>query len=222
MTRRHWGLGAAMLALAGMFAAWPGADSAPGDAAVAEERAARPSPPPHAALVALPPAPPSVQDLARPWRERVLVAEDLPSQVDEGEGTRVRPRRAPSESRRRVVQALRGAREPGLRREAVLAVLRSSGESHEPWTERARAALATWRRRVEEDVLPVQVEPPHCFAAGCVTRVTFPDKDSLQESYRRAPEWRLGAPGAHLQLPPERLASGEFIATWLVLPPDAP
>jgi len=209
-----------MLALAGVFAAWPG--PAPDDAAVAEGRAARPAPPPHAAVVAHPPAPPRALDLARPRREGVLVAEGLPSQVDEGVGTRVRPRRTPSESRRRLVQALRGAREPELRREAVLDVLRSSGESHAPWTEQARAALDTWRRRVEEDVLPVQVAPPHCYAAGCVTRVTFPDKDSLEESYRRAPEWRLGAPGAHLQLPPERLASGELVATWLVLPPDAP
>ncbi|MCP3099750.1 hypothetical protein LZ198_12820 [Myxococcus sp. K15C18031901] len=221
MTRRHWGLGAAMLALAGMLAAWPGPRDAPHDVA-AHEAHDVPSPPLTPTPVRVLAAPPPGADTARPQREPALVPQVLPTEADTSEVTQVRPRRGASEERQRVVQALRSARAPDVRRETVLSVVRASGESQAAWTGQARAALETWRRRVEEEVLPVQAEPPHCFAAGCVARVTFPDKDSFEASFRRTPEWRLGAPGAHLQLPPERLTSGEVIATWLVLPPDAP
>jgi hypothetical protein len=123
----------------------------------------------------------------------------------------------------RVVKALRGEYPtPDTRREAVLAELAASGAAAGPWVEEARAALDTWRARVEADVLPVRAEPPRCFAAGCVTRVTFPDAASFEEAFGRTAELRLGAPGAHLQLPPERLPSGEVAASWLVLRPEAP
>ncbi len=134
-----------------------------------------------------------------------------------------RARRQPSETRVRVVKALRGEHPtPEARRDAVLSELAVSGPSAEPWTEDARAALDTWRARVEADVLPVRAEPPRCFAAGCVSRVTFPDAASFEEAFQRTAELRLGTGGAHLQLPPERLSSGEVVASWVVLRPDTP
>ncbi|WP_253816022.1 hypothetical protein [Myxococcus xanthus] len=80
-------------------------------------------------------------------------------------------------------------------------------------------ALAKWHAQVEADVLPVQAEPPRCFVAGCVARVTIPDRDSFQESFRRTADLRLGEGTTHMQLPPERRASGEVVAAWLVLRP---
>lgn len=134
-----------------------------------------------------------------------------------------RSRRTPPAQRLRLVTALRGTYSaPDARRDAVLAELTASGESHEPWTEQARAALAQWHAQVETDVLPVQAEPPRCFAAGCVARVTFPDGDSFQESFRRTADLRLGEGTTHMQLPPERRASGEVVAAWLVLRPATP
>lgn len=136
----------------------------------------------------------------------------------------VRARRPPSEPRLRVVQALRGAAPgPAARREAVLASLVASGESQAPWTQQAREALDLWRQQVTTSVLPVQSsEAPRCFAAGCVSRVTFPDAASFEAAFRLTPELRLPGGSAHLQLPAEHLASGEVSAAWVVLPPDVP
>ena len=128
----------------------------------------------------------------------------------------------PPAARLPLVKALR-ARHPDAdaRREAVLAELMATGESQEPWTAHARDALARWQAQVESDVLPVAATPARCFAAGCVTRVTFPDAESFQESFRRTADLQLGEGSAHMQLPPERRASGEVVATWLVLRPAA-
>lgn len=137
--------------------------------------------------------------------------------------TPVRARRPTSESRLRLVQALRGApSEPGARREAVLASLVASGESQAPWTHQAREALDLWRQQVTTSVLPVQAQAARCFVAGCVTRVTFPDAASFDVAIGLTPELRLPGGSAHLQLPAEHLASGEVSAAWVVLPPDAP
>jgi hypothetical protein len=122
-----------------------------------------------------------------------------------------------------VVTALRGEHPtPDTRRDAVLAALAASGSGTEPWMEEARAALDTWRARVEADVLPVRAEPPRCFAAGCVARVTFPDAASFEEAFGRTASLQLGTGSTHLQLPPERLPSGEVAASWVVLRPEAP
>jgi hypothetical protein len=122
-----------------------------------------------------------------------------------------------------LVRALRGEYpSPAERRDAVLAELVASGESTEPWTGNARAALDAWRAQVEADVLPVHAEPSRCFAAGCVARVVFPEAASFEESFRLTSRRRLGSPGAHLQLPPEHLPTGEVVATWVVLRPDTP
>ncbi|NPC82290.1 hypothetical protein HPC49_29235 [Pyxidicoccus fallax] len=121
------------------------------------------------------------------------------------------------------MKALRGEHAtPEQRRDAVLAELAATGDSSEPWTADARAALETWRSRVDEEVLPVRAEPARCFAAGCVARVTFPDAHSFEASFQRTASLRLGAAGSHLQLPPERMPSGEVVASWVVLRPDAP
>ncbi|GHG80319.1 hypothetical protein GCM10012319_33180 [Comamonas sp. KCTC 72670] len=119
-----------------------------------------------------------------------------------------------------MVKALRTKHpNPGARREAVLAELMATGESHEPWTAHARDPLARWQAQVESDVLPVTAAPARCFAAGCVTRVTFPDDASFQEAFRRTADLQLGEGSAHMQLPPEHRASGEVVAAWLVLRP---
>lgn len=141
----------------------------------------------------------------------------------EPEATPARARRPLSETRVRVVTALRGEHPtPDTRREAVLAELAASGSGAEPWMEDARGALTTWRARVEADVLPVRAEPPRCFAAGCVARITFPDAASFDEAFSRTAELPLGTGSAHLQLPPERLPSGEVAASWVVLRPEGP
>ena len=134
-----------------------------------------------------------------------------------------RSRRTPPAERLPLVKALRGTYPaPEARRDAVLAELTASGASHEPWTEQARVALAKWHAQVEANVLPVQAEPPQCFAAGCVARVTFPDGDSFLESFRRTADLQLGEGTTHMQLPPERQPSGEVVAAWLVLRPATP
>ncbi|MFP2932624.1 hypothetical protein ACLESO_47255, partial [Pyxidicoccus sp. 3LG] len=139
------------------------------------------------------------------------------------EATQARARRKLPETRLRVVKALRGAHAtPDARREAVLAELTASGDSGEPWTADARSALDAWRTRVGEDVLPVRAEPPRCYSAGCVARVTFPDAASFDAAFERTSELKLDTASARLQLPPERLASGEVVASWVVLRPDAP
>ncbi|MCP3059191.1 hypothetical protein LXT21_10445 [Myxococcus sp. K38C18041901] len=135
----------------------------------------------------------------------------------------VRARRPLSESRKLLVQALRGApAEPNARRSAVLASLESTGVSQEPWTAGAREALDAWRQRMTTSIQPVEAEPPRCFAAGCVTRVTFPDAATHDAAFRLTPELRLPGNAAHLQLPAEHLASGQVLATWVVLRPDTP
>ncbi|WP_426735276.1 hypothetical protein [Myxococcus faecalis] len=134
-----------------------------------------------------------------------------------------RARRPLPESRKLLVQALREApADPKARRDAVLASLESSGVSQEPWTAGAREALDTWRQRMATSIQPVEAEPPRCFAAGCVTRVTFPDAATHDAAFRLTPELRLPGNAAHLQLPAEHLASGQVLATWVVLRPDTP
>jgi hypothetical protein len=126
-----------------------------------------------------------------------------------------------TQSRRRIVVALRAKHSSELaRREAVLTEIVSSGESQEPWTEPARMALVQWRQEIETAVLPVQVAAPRCYAAGCLSHVTFPDFASYEEAQRRTPTLQLGAVGPHLHLPPERLPSGEVLASWAVLRPE--
>jgi hypothetical protein len=134
---------------------------------------------------------------------------------------RDRERRVLHDTRVRLVKALRADHPtPQARRDAVLAELTASGDSAEPWTQDARAALDTWHARIGQDVRPVTAEPSHCYAAGCLTRVTFPDEASFRDAWERTSRLSPGARGAHLQLPPEHLASGEVRVPWLVLRPD--
>ncbi|WP_228559195.1 MULTISPECIES: hypothetical protein [unclassified Myxococcus] len=90
-------------------------------------------------------------------------------------------------------------------------------------------AVAAWLHRPVE--LPSQTAEPKAStslaqaptARPCsVARVTFPDSDSFQESFRRTADLRLGEGTTHMQLPPERRASGEVVAAWLVLRPATP
>ncbi|MGE6760185.1 hypothetical protein ACQKGO_19375 [Corallococcus interemptor] len=134
---------------------------------------------------------------------------------------RDRERRVLPDTRVRLVRALRADHPtPQARRDAVLAELTASGDSAEPWTEDARAALETWHARINQDVRRVPADPPHCYAAGCVTRVTFPDEASFRDAWERTSRLSPSAHGAHLQLPPEHLPSGEVRVPWLVLRPD--
>lgn len=134
---------------------------------------------------------------------------------------RDRARRALPETRLRLVKALRADHaSPQARRDAVLAELLASGDSVEPWTRDAHAALDTWHERLPPEARPVQTEPARCYAAGCVSHVTFPDEASFRAAWERASSLAPSAHGAHLQLPPERLASGGVRVPWLVLRPD--
>ncbi|GEL72225.1 hypothetical protein [Myxococcus virescens] len=218
MSRLIWSMGFTGLALACAVAAWLDRPVAlPSQAAepeVSTSLAQAPTPRPRS--VTPPPSTPVAPALAD---SRLITRPTSASDTERS----ARSRRTPPAQRLRLVTALRGAySSPEARRDAVLAELTASGESHEPWTAQARAALAKWHAQVEADVLPVQAEPPRCFAAGCVARVTFPDSDSFQESFRRTADLRLGEDTTHMQLPPERRASGEVVAAWLVLRPATP
>ncbi|QDE86309.1 hypothetical protein BHS07_34890 [Myxococcus xanthus] len=90
-------------------------------------------------------------------------------------------------------------------------------------------AVAAWLHRPVE--LPSQAAEPEASTPlaqaptprpRSVARVTFPDSDSFQESFRRTADLRLGEGTTHMQLPPERRASGEVVAAWLVLRPATP
>ncbi|NVJ13462.1 hypothetical protein HV826_04730 [Myxococcus sp. AM010] len=214
VSRIIWSLGFTGLALACATASWLHRPVELPRRAPEPDAAAplAPAPTPRPIAVARRPAGPVPQALpgVRPSDEPTLAPAS-------------RSRRAPPASRLPLVKALRGTyAAPEARRDAVLAELRASGVSHEPWTEQARAALAKWHAQVEADVLPVQAEPPRCFAAGCVARVTFPDGDSFQEAFRRTADLQLGERTTHMQLPPERKPSGEVVAAWLVLRPATP
>ncbi|QRO00183.1 hypothetical protein JRI60_14750 [Archangium violaceum] len=161
---------------------------------------------------AVPPGPsaapvsePGVGAAPRPWRRSTQARRKLPEQ------------------RQRIVDALRADyANPRERRDAVLAAFQSSGDSQSPWTEQAREALVSWRTTIEAEVLPVRAEPPRCFTAGCVSRVTFPDAASYEEARQRVPGLMLTGVGPRLQLPPEYLPSGEVVVSWAVLPPENP
>ncbi|WP_233585910.1 hypothetical protein, partial [Corallococcus sp. CA054B] len=164
---------------------------------------------------------PSVQEPETHLSPEVFLDEVLKTKGPVQPELRNRERRVRPETRVRLVQALRADHPtPQARRDAVLAELTASGDSTEPWTRDARAARDTWHARISQDVQPVQAEPPHCYAAGCVTRVTFPDEASFRDARERTSLLSPSARGAHLQLPPERLASGEVRVPWLVLRPD--
>ncbi|WP_228564899.1 hypothetical protein [Myxococcus sp. AB036A] len=219
MSRLIWSMGFTGLALACAVAAWLHRPvELPSQAA--EPEASTPlaqAPTPRPRSVAPRPSTP-----VAPAQPDARLIKSRPTSASDAERS-ARSRRTPPALRLRLVTALRGTYpSPEARRDAVLAELTTSGESHEPWTAQARAALAKWHAQVEADVLPVQAEPPRCFAAGCVARVTFPDSDSFQESFRRTADLRLGEDATHMQLPPERRASGEVVAAWLVLRPATP
>ena len=221
MARIVWMAGG-VLGLALVASPWlstPGAS--PATPPETREAPAEPAPPVKSAPVA-------ARRAALP--ERMMTAPFLatPTPVPAGEEPPdVRPwrvaRRGLSEPRRRVVSALRADyTTPLARRDAVLAALRHSGEAEAAWSPGARTALATWRTTLEAQVLPVRAEPPRCYAAGCLTHVTFPDAASYEAARQLVPGLSLPGAVAHLQLPAETLASGEVRVVWAVLPPERP
>ncbi|SEL35042.1 hypothetical protein SAMN05444354_105290 [Stigmatella aurantiaca] len=154
---------------------------------------AAPVPPPPS------PAPPPVTVARRPPPARE-------------EGTRA------TQLRGRIAQALRGEHPtPVARRDAVLGEFFASGESQEPWTQEARAALDRWRETIATSV---RLEPMGCYSAGCLAQVRFPDAASYEEAHRRVAGLQLGEVGPHMQLPPEHLPSGEVAVSWAVLRPE--
>lgn len=160
--------------------------------------------PPAAPAPALPPseAPPPVAVARRPPPVRE-------------EGTRA------TQLRGRIAQALRGEHPtPVARRDAVLGEFFASGESQEPWTQEAQAALDRWRETIATSVRPVRLEPMGCYSAGCLAQVKFPDAASYEEAHRRVAGLQLGEVGPHMQLPPEHLPSGEVAVSWAVLRPE--
>lgn len=222
-----WKLGVGALALACAVALWlqrPLEPSAPAEAEepVAPAAAVHAGQPAQASAQARSrsvPRPVAAQPLAPPQGE-ALPPPPMPA-APVGPAS-YEPADLAEQLRLRLVRALR-ARHPTplARREAVLAELRASGESQEPWTQPARAALEHMRARMEAEVLPFQAEPAGCYAAGCALRVTFPDSQSFAEAQRRVPTLSPGGGvGPHMQLPPEPLPSGEVVGFWLVLRPQ--
>ncbi|HEX5749665.1 MAG TPA: hypothetical protein VFZ09_25770 [Archangium sp.] len=220
------GIGGLVLAL--LAAAWlsrpvelPRASPPLAGAEALGARAPSPAPAPEAvpAAAAEPLAPPTGVSALAPSQSAPVV----PGAAPRPWPVSPRAHRTLPEQHLRVVRALRaGYATPLARRDAVLAELHASGESQEPWTRGARVALDTWRTTIEANVLPVQAEPPRCYAAGCVARVTFPDAASHEEARQRVPGLKLGDVGRHLQLPPEHLPSGEVVVSWAVLSPARP
>jgi hypothetical protein len=219
-----WKLGVGALALACALALWLQRPLEPSGPAEAEEPVA-----PAAAVRAAQPGqaqarsqpvsrPPTAQPVAPP------PAEALPPPLPAAPAGPVSygPADLAEQLRLRLVRALRTRHPtPLARREAVLAELRASGESQEPWTEPARAALEHMHTQIAAEVLPFQAEPAGCYAAGCALRVTFPDSQSFTEAQRRVPALSPGGGvGPHMQLPPEPLPSGEVVGFWLVLRPQ--
>ncbi len=219
MTRIVWSLGFGGLVLALLASLWLGRPvDPPRTESPRTESLTRTGPPHRPPLVArleqpepeTPPSPsapapsaPVPDTVATPWPRSTRAHRKLPPQ------------------RLRVVSALRADYPtPLARRDAVLAAFQASGESQEPWTTQARTALDSWRTTIETDVLPVRAESPRCFAAGCVTRITFPDSASYEEARQRVPGLKFVGVGPHLQLPAEHLPSGEVVVSWAVLPPE--
>ncbi|WP_233166191.1 hypothetical protein [Archangium sp. Cb G35] len=221
-----WSVGVGGLALALLAAAWLSRpvelpQAGPPLAGSEEPGARAPSPAPAApeavpAATSKPLAPPAVVSPRPPTASAPVVPGTAPRPWPEAP----RARRTLPEQYLRIVRALRADHAtPLARRDAVLAEFHASGESQEPWTQGARSALDAWRTTIEADVLPVQSEPPRCYAAGCVARVTFPDAASYEEARQRVPALKLGDVGPHMQLPPEHLPSGQVVVSWAVLPP---
>ncbi|MBN8472959.1 hypothetical protein JYJ95_41185 [Corallococcus exiguus] len=229
MNRIVWSVGGTGVVLSCLAVAWlhrpleTPAEPVPAPPGVSQRA---PVPPPRAEAPAPPATPaqasaPPVQEPETHLSPEVFLDEVLKTKGPVQPELRGRERRVLPETRVRLVKALRADHPtPQARRDAVLAELTASGDSAEPWTQDARAALETWHARIGQDVRPVQAEPPHCYAAGCVTRVTFPDEASFRDAWERTSRLSPSAQGAHLQLPPERLASGEVRVPWLVLRPD--
>ncbi|ATB44069.1 hypothetical protein CYFUS_009550 [Cystobacter fuscus] len=228
MSRIVWSVGVGGLVLALLAAPWI---SRPEDDIVAAPVTAEPLPE-HAVAppTAAPPPPSQAEELPPPHPDAVASSAVRSSSPLLPPETSRSARRWPltsrslhklPEQRQRIVSALRGRYATPLeRRDAVLAAFESSGESQAEWTRQGREALATWRARIEEQVLPIRAEPPRCYAAGCVTRVTFPDPASYEEARQRVPLLELTGVGPHMQLPPEYLPSGEVSVSWAVLPPE--
>ncbi|CAM4045093.1 hypothetical protein G4177_18250 [Corallococcus sp. ZKHCc1 1396] len=229
MNRIVWGVGGTGVALACLALGWLhrpveiSAVAVPVPPAVARQTPVEPAPRP-VAIVRPAPARAPVAVVSAPEPEpspEAVLEAALKVQGPPQPELRDRARRALPNTRVRLVKALRADHaSPQARRDAVLAELTASGDSAEPWTQDARAALDSWRSRIHQDVRPVQAEAPHCYAAGCVSRVTFPDEASFRDAWKRASSLAPSAHSAHLQLPPERLPSGEVRVPWLVLRPD--
>ncbi|WP_375742368.1 hypothetical protein NR800_24745 [Corallococcus interemptor] len=229
MSRIIWSVGGTGVVLSCLAVAWlhrplvlP-AEPVPAPPTVSQPA---PAPPPGAEAAPRPTgpvraSPPAAPEPETPLSPEVFLDAALAVKGPPRPELRDRERRVLHDTRVRLVRALREDHPtPRARRDAVLAELTASGDSAEPWTRDALAALDTWHARIGQDVRPVQAEPPHCYAAGCVTRVTFPDEASFRDAWERTARLSPSARGAHLQLPPEHLPSGEVRVPWLVLRPD--
>ncbi|MCU0685370.1 MAG: hypothetical protein MUF34_24545 [Polyangiaceae bacterium] len=121
-----------------------------------------------------------------------------------------------------IVRAIRASYARELdRRDAMVRELAASGPSREPWTRGVGAAFDHWLREVASEGLEApHVGEPRCFTAGCATALTFADRataDAFAERVRKTPsDWA----GGRVLTPPEELASGEVLVTWMLLRPD--
>jgi hypothetical protein len=126
------------------------------------------------------------------------------------------------EPRARIVRAIRAsyAREVD-RRDAMVRELEASGPSREPWTRGAGVAFGRWlREAAPEGLAAPRAGDLRCFAAGCAAALAFADREAADAFAARARATPFDWGGGRAITPPEGLASGEVLVTWMLLRPD--
>lgn len=150
-------------------------------------------------------------------------ASDLPElEAIEAEGETPEQR-----SRRWVLPVLEAIRNPALdpeeRRLRMLAALRASGESDEPWTQTSRQIFTGWERALPQAVeLKMELEKSKCFQAGCVVPVVFPNREAAELAAREFRKLSVeeAAHGGRVQTPADFVEEGKLEASWIFLRPS--
>jgi hypothetical protein len=121
-----------------------------------------------------------------------------------------------------IIDAIRSDKLRGeQKRTAMVEAIRSSGESDEPWTAEAEDAFDSWTSSMPRELRgKIVLSEPRCYAAGCITDVTFPDAESHRlaaRTFRSLTEADAGH-GGRVQTPPEPQGS-RLVTSWIMLRP---
>jgi hypothetical protein len=126
--------------------------------------------------------------------------------------------------RRPLIGAIRGDfATPAERRAAMRAALEDSGPTGEPWSLLAGRVFDDWR-----DALPMKLSAktklstPQCFRAGCMTSVSFQDRETYEAAARTLRELpgEDARHGGRMQSPPEIAPDGQITALWMMFRPE--